>query len=561
MRKNNDLQIDPKKRGDDAQEPRRVTPSPQSEDGGHHTFLPGSPPSSASRGGDFAHHIPPKTPVALKGYQQLNLSPTNMIAEDQAYAKMNDDRILHDDEFYRNATPQEKAQIDRCVYFLYGRKFFWRHIDGSGQKLPVGRDVRVRLIKEMLQDPEYRRRLVQIMECTGDNDRTVDTVDRTRFYTFAASFLRFVANAEERKKEEGPYKSHGFLEVMTQLVLFLRYQTFGICYLLAACTAYGYQMQKDRTGEILPPATPDASQLARRTMDDLKLYNVVTLKGGGTVAETLAYLNGDKWEWPGSFTSVWFGDKRRLLDVMEGEALRDLEEYGVGLLDNFNIQQGFDSCERQSMEWWRDHTQGQGGKRIPPPPPGVWVLDGGKDAEGKFTCFPLPAESEAEMIDKMWTNSGQQGALPLGAGAPPLAHREHRTNIQPQAGDVDNFTSSLPPPPPPRQLPRPHTTERSGNRGLAHAMIVLYAYRKGEGKNSKTFFLVQNTWENLPLVVMTGEYLRACDAYVSFNTSKLGRSFCGKQTSLPVTSCSLPETASMALPVEQMLPHRLPRGS
>ena len=75
-------------------------------------------------------------------------------------------------------------------------------------------------------------------------------------------------------------------------------------------------------------------------------------------------------------------------------------------------------------------------------------------------------------------------------------------------------------------------------------MILLYSYQE----NDKTYFLLQNSWEYLPLVLVTGEYLNACNATVFFFKDALASPYVGLRTALSAPSCSMPKSSAMPLP-------------
>ena len=61
--------------------------------------------------------------------------------------------------------------MKRCLFFLYGRKFYWEHKDKqTGQKVLLDKETRIKIISNLLVDKEIRRRMAQIAKCSGDKD-------------------------------------------------------------------------------------------------------------------------------------------------------------------------------------------------------------------------------------------------------------------------------------------------------------------------------------------------------------------------------------------------------
>ena len=276
-------------------------------------------------------------------------------------------------------------------------------------------------------DMKYRERLEQLMEATGDQDLSGKEEERLRCEMFNKSIWRFlevhVSHAWYVLALPFLYRRIGFLKDMLQAVFFLGFQTCGNCYLHAPCFFVGYQMQRD-----LPDSgfgKVDISQFARRSMESLDLWRYVVLDAGGSSAEQLRKLLGlTKKE---DLLSV---DSRQGPYITGYNLMRNLQEYGPGLVSCFTVHENFAKCANI------EHAT-----------PGFHQFDGDKDCEGVFVELLEPTTNEEERLHKIW--SQQLGNIPLSPHQPTILFGDGTPGADDGLGHEEPNFSAAPPPAPP----------------------------------------------------------------------------------------------------------------
>ena len=325
---------------------------------------------------------------------------------------------------------------------------------------------------------------------------------------------------------------------------FLRDQTWGNCFLVSACLTFRYQMQRDLPQ--FPCGTPDASQLARRTMSDLELYNLVHEKVGRSSSETLKELVGR------------LDDNRALIHVefslREGaradtDTTNRLKDAGIGLVNGFEVNPEF---EKRGL--------------TPNTEPGIWVFEGDARAPGWFMKLREPVKSESEKNEKLKTlwSKQPQNPIELNATSPLIDTEGGPANYPTHEGGI--FISATNPPTKDFVVGKlPDLTPNirvpvAGPRQLErHSMVLLGRYTRTEG--DKIFYLLQNRWEHMPLILVTRQYLEACRATISFLRDILGRTPSYVRNTQLVTSCSMPHSSEQWSPPLSIIDQKLCIGT
>ena len=489
-----------------------VTPSPQGVLLSATNAFAGAPRSLNAQ--DTFLSPPPKPPTCTADA----VSPSNLIGFDEATSRLNLDKIM-EQPFYRNACMEKIEMLHQCLLFLYGREFYW----------DAPTETRVHIICNLFETDETTRRLHQIASMTGDIDKSDDDGMKEKFKLFVTSFWRLL----EMERENGFV---GFVPNMADLHLYLRLQTWGNCYLVSSCTAFGYQLQKNFPGVVC--GTPDASQFARRTMNDLGLYNLVTEKVGGNSATEflrLAHIPVDQYH--NAFTILKF--KENNCDSGEAFVHGLIGRKGVGLVNGFEIHPSFEKCGNSHVDAFgrpivRSHE-------IP-------LFDGDINAEPQFKQLPRASADEEDKFEQLWEALQARPPKKLNATAPfyRLPTDVEGAQVPPASPQLSgtrpstpraNFRAEIPvlTPPEPQYLRQGEVRPKL----VTHSLVMLCAYRD-PGDNGKRFFLMQNSWEWMPLVLMSAQYLAACGATVCFPDHKIGKAPAFERSSLPVTSCAMP---------------------
>ena len=153
--------------------------------------------------------------------------------------------------------PQIYCQI---LLFLYSRKF----------KIDVSQAHRCTAVKAMMEagtKNRIRKAITQVIALTGDNDLSSEESYRHHYIRTCLSLHRYF-------QQTGAV---GFMTDMSSLTYYLRMQTFGSCFLQAACVAMCYLLQA--CGKQVPPS--NASRLIRHHFTDEQLTQYVVADNGG----------------------------------------------------------------------------------------------------------------------------------------------------------------------------------------------------------------------------------------------------------------------------------------
>ncbi|CAB9516161.1 expressed unknown protein [Seminavis robusta] len=223
-----------------------------------------------------------------------HLSPTSLAPPNVTQKQMDNDRI-RDSPFFALVPAEEKEKVKKGITFVYGfmEKNGWIKIttpQGRGmvfRKLDKATKAdRVALVKSMTQTENGRReRLLQLASIEGDTDLTQQDGTDTLIKCFLQNLIRFFAMDE----------SFGFQRDMNDVVWSLCEQLSANCFLISACDFVDLQIQKDlQLTDTEKRQRFDKSQVARRVMSAEDLVKYVVENKGNSGLEVIKKLVGPK---------------------------------------------------------------------------------------------------------------------------------------------------------------------------------------------------------------------------------------------------------------------------
>ena len=161
-----------------------------------------------------------------------------------------------------------------------------------------------------------------------------------------------------------------------------------------------------------------------------------------------------------------------------------VNKYGPGLITNFLLTVKFKEAARRKNSGC-----------------GYWMFDGDSiDVEGKWVSCDDDVEyrnSLSAIVDQEITKAEEK-------------YRELKLLMN------ELFTSSE------NDEKRVSENTFGGGSVPQHAMVLLGGRKFSEGKKTKIYFICQNTWPNMELVVCSRKYLEACQAKVLFRVADIG---------------------------------------
>ena len=139
---------------------------------------------------------------------------------------------------------------------------------------------------------------------------------------------------------------------------------------------------------------------------------------------------------------------------------------------------------------------------------GYWKFDGQDiDTEGTFEPLALDEPEKSEEIAKLkkiWEEQKKQAQE---------RHTENVAKVQAALSDESDEFDGINSPRSPDSKPEPSQSQSEPGSGV-HAMVLLGTYT--DPSNTVTYFVLLNWWWDMPLVVVSAEYLRACGAIIYF---------------------------------------------
>jgi hypothetical protein len=358
------------------------------------------------------------------------------------------------------ATNETKAQA-KMIVFLYGRGFML----GNKKKK------RKLYVKEMIKsDNGNSERLLRVLEANGDNDLSNKPEYRDQYANLRLSLKRYFDLPD----------TFGFLPDMSDAQYYFRFQKRGNCYLQAPCVMAAYLKQKNN-GNASPNngnASPvDVSKYVRHSFTDAALYDYVVKNDGG---QSLAVMT--------TITCALSNDPSAHLDTVSAQSvlesdLRDImSKSGPGLVSNFQTHKRFKRPADQVDKIGIVQFDGHPSKK-----------------EGKPSFIPLGAsvpteEEKAEITDEIeivFANSEDSGSV---LPTPTILNRETSDEHAAQAtteGDLEGGKK---------------------DKQDRHAMVLIGGRLEGK----KQWLLLQNWWDEMPLVEVSAVYFKNSGGYLGF---------------------------------------------
>jgi hypothetical protein len=405
---------------------------------------------------------------------------------------------------------KEKAKM---LVFLYGRGFMSDEHEACRKN---------NVEKMIFGSKDASVRLLRVIDALGDKDLTI-TADRDD----CDFYRRYGVTLQRYFQQEGAF---GFLPDMTEAKYFYRFQKCGNCYLQGPCVMVAYLAEKYG---IADPCPVDVSKLVRHSFTDDKLYSYVVEDAGGSSIGILKQLLRtilDESNPPVDSYSA--GTVRESTFPLEGLVAK----YGPALVSTFVVHNRFGnySLTKTGNERKKGYVQ----------------FDGATRTQGKFVELTAPEgvapkeeEEAVELILKEYVE-GYHGSIKKNLHDKHFANHEkidlgnnhaRDRNRDKLANEGDNtgrhatvFIGGFPDKKDKKaELGNNHDEthetnlwdhDKAGNEGKSigsHAMVLIGG-RRDPKVQGKKWLLLQNWWENMPLVEVSDEYFKNVEGQLTF---------------------------------------------
>jgi hypothetical protein len=403
---------------------------------------------------------------AVKSWNELSISPTKLTTVDEARLKIQEDGIDKLD-FYQNG----KQAIKRAVLFLYGV--------GYGASKEKG--LRIEGIRRLVSK-KNRRRLFDFAFEGYLNQQSVR--DKAEPFLKMAVVLKhyFSEDAYDSEEKFGKFPGEPFV----------RYQRGSNenCY-EPASSVWASLVIRHQDSDVGENYVVDAGQRTRRYMlydkekIDKRIEDRVIDNAGGYTWEYASLIVDAKKLLLECFAddSIW--QCGSFMEVNGERFIALVNKYGPGLITNFFVTFKFKEAAGRKNSGC-----------------GYWMFDGDSiDVEGKWVSCDDDVEyrnSLSTIVDQEITKAEEK-------------YRELRLLMN------ELFTSS-------ENNEKKRVSENTSGGGSVpqHAMVLLGGRKFSEGKKTKIYFICQNSWPNMELVVCSRTYLEACQAQVLFRVADIG---------------------------------------
>jgi hypothetical protein len=308
----------------------------------------------------------------------------------------------------------------------------------------------------------------------------------------------------------------------------LRYQQIA-----SACVWFTLQLQRDKPQSADPRELDpiDVAHTARHKLitDDAALKKrVVDNKGGSafTLVEDLTGRSLEGYHWNLIDFTRWYA---YLVGCM---CVHSCNLRGFGLVTHFCVHDNF---------WEEPKNKGN------MPGQGYWKFDGTSvHCKGEFVHVGADdkCDSERGRLQKMWNEQHQcvveqenTRSVKMDTLEPLLEPSNlfaSAGETSASTGDDSTTTGTLLSPPPAVDI-------TAGERTGMHSMVMLGSYEKEENGTTKRYFMLLNWWHAMPLVLVSTEYLIACQAQVHFLDKPLTEATLLARKTGFVGECSFPD--------------------
>ena len=399
-------------------------------------------------------------------------------------------RIAEDGILDDACVKKQIPAVQSCIVFLYAWEFFWK----------LRPEDRVARIKECLdRQSNSFDRLCRIVFSDASDHIQHDNAAFQRFFNMAETTRRFF-------EQDGAIG--GF-----PLEPFVRLQASSNCYMVSACTWYTLMLQRQFPNAEHANHPIDVAQCARRKIlsdDDALIRRVVKNQGGcaGSLALDLTQTRD---------ASAWDEIRFDILTFCVPEKsralLHSLKEYGFGLVAGFFVHGPFRKAATTSLP---DQLS------MPEQFLGYWKFDGVyPDCEGQFVIVDPDdtyADQKQRWQDK-WSSyvqhlSDRSARRQRGILGPSSLFNDSSSTESIDQQSIGNNASVT-------GDPMPGAAEEALP---SHSMVLLGGLEeKLTSGEIKIYFMLLNWWKDMPLVVVSADYLQACQCRVKFLVTDLAQ--------------------------------------
>ena len=435
----------------------------------------------------------PKNETITISYRKLGLSPTILLPICEAIAKMNDDGILS--EF----VDRKEDGVYGLVVFLYGTGFF------SNLKS----DVRLQTIQGYIAKKGGNRKRLRELAFSDLSDRILDSKSGFDVYS------NLVYTANRLFRADGA--KGGF-----PVEVYYRVQTSKNCYIVAVAMWLTIKLQRDYPEMTQDPI--DVGYIGRRYVIETRegLEKRVLHDKGGSAMALLCKIT----QRAGYFEKIICNyseypvgeekSKQQQHDRLD-ECLGDKH---VGLVSGFRTCENFRARSRCKAVFEKA---------------GYWLFEGESiDDEGIFVPIE-DNEVQKDELKGMWDNQLLQirkKKMEHKNTLENISKYSHTKKSKNSKEDEKEISAT-------EDIENPNESCTQPVDGT-HAMVMLGFHTNNEGKR---LYVLWNWWANMPLVLVSWEYLIACQCSVHFLRVKLPPSLfvLTKRNAAVACECSFPD--------------------
>lgn len=402
-------------------------------------------------------------------YEGLGLTPTEMKPMTQVLAKMAEDGAW---DIYAEGDQHEDVAF-RLIVFLYGKGYY--------DDLP--KEERVNHVKACISQDGGNRKRLRDIAFPRHSHRMPRDEEGFQVYFQMASTARMLF---ERKNASGGFPREAYYRV----------QDSNNCYLVAACMWLTIKLQEVNEVEEQHPI--DIGYIGRRHVIHTRegLEQRVIRNKGANVVDIVVSVIGSSCGWVRVNCNF---SKIPKLESFARTILASGASTTVGLISQFHTCDEFKKCAAEPRDEY-----------------GYWKFDGDSiDCVGEFVTMEADGkiESERERLRGIWEQQLQRAEEAKKSNNDKMKE-VIRLSPRSERNLKDTVTESEPP---------TASAESRGDpsSGGTHAMVMLGVCKEEVNDETKHFYVLWNWWPNMPLVLVSLEYLVACQCEVYFWTEDL----------------------------------------
>jgi hypothetical protein len=224
------------------------------------------------------------------------------------------------------------SDMAKMLIFLYGKGFMW----------DKDKNQRTKFIIKMVTNEKASRRLLQILQLSGDTNLLPDLSYEHMYKNNVLALKRYF-------RLKG---SFGYLRNMEEAEFYFRFQKSGNCFLQAPCVMVSYILQKraETNTEIRDFSPLDISRFIRNTFSDKQLRKYVVKDDGGNSRDVLTtvgrHVSGRSWDFPTLLCA-----REEIRDESDPFFLKKkMERYGPGLVACFQVSKYFQRAVKRNKD-------------------------------------------------------------------------------------------------------------------------------------------------------------------------------------------------------------------